>query len=302
MTARASSMPTDATRVTVVSACCAEVRNIAAGRGAQADERLVERRRASRARSPCMSTSTSARRTRSGGGGAGRCQLARAACRDSSGVSPSSTAARTDAAHRPSPLPSSSVEGLAQLLRAERLGLEERELPAVERLAELRILVGERAAGRRCPRRARPRNSSSRVGSPCGCVAAIGSTGRMPYGRQSRRSKSTGPAATGAAVASRSAVTASASSPGASGGSGSPLRRLALELDHAEAVGLAAEVRRQQPMRLGPVRGELARGGVADAQSAAELDRAPPTEMPTSGATAAYGMTVRRRATRSSSA
>ena len=66
-----------------------------------------------------------------------------------------------------------------------------------------------------------PRNASSRDGSPGGCVAAIGSTGRIPYGRQSRRSKRTGPAATGAEVASRSAVTASASSAGASGGSAS---------------------------------------------------------------------------------
>ena len=74
------------------------------------------------------------------------------------------------------------------------------------------------------PRRAarRPaRHGTSRAGSPRpgGCVAAIGSTGRIPNGRQSSRSKSTGPAATGAAVASRIAETASASSAGASGGS-----------------------------------------------------------------------------------
>ena len=67
-----------------------------------------------------------------------------------------------------------------------------------------------------------PRNWSSRVGSPGGCVAAIGSTGRMPNGRQSRRSKRTGPAAIAPAVARRSALTASASSPGASGGSRRP--------------------------------------------------------------------------------
>ena len=70
---------------------------------------------------------------------------------------------------------------------------------------------------------ARPaRNESSRVGSPLGWVAAIGRTGRMPYGRQSSRSKRTGPAAIGAAVARRMAVTASANSPGASGGSVAP--------------------------------------------------------------------------------
>ena len=66
-----------------------------------------------------------------------------------------------------------------------------------------------------------PRNESRRVGSPGGCVAAIGSTGRMPYGRPSSVSNSTGPAASGAAVASRSAETASANSAGASGGSSS---------------------------------------------------------------------------------
>ena len=80
-----------------------------------------------------------------------------------------------------------------------------------------------RARVARADSAARPaRNESSRVGSPLGCVAAIGRTGRMPYGRQSSRSKRTGPAAIGAAVARRMAVTASANSPGASGGSVAP--------------------------------------------------------------------------------
>ena len=47
------------------------------------------------------------------------------------------------------------------------------------------------------------RNGSSRVGSPGGAVAAIGSTGRIPYGRQSSRSNNTGPAATGSGTWSR---------------------------------------------------------------------------------------------------
>ena len=110
-------------------------------------------------------------------------------------------------------------ERAAQLLGAERLVLEERELPAVERLGERRVRVGERRARSSTSRVTSARNESSRVGSPGGCVAAIGSTGRIPNGRQSSRSKSTGPAATGAAVASRIAETASASSAGASGGS-----------------------------------------------------------------------------------
>ena len=66
-------------------------------------------------------------------------------------------------------------------------------------------------------------------------------------------------------------MTASASSPGASGTSSRPLER-ALELEHAEAVGLAPEVARQQPGRLGPHRGELAGRGRAHADAAAELD------------------------------
>ena len=115
------------------------------------------------------------------------------------------------------------------------------------------------------------RKESSRVGSPGGCVAAIGSTGRIPNGRQSSRSKSTGPAATGAAVASRIAETASASSAGASGGS-SPGSRPALELEHAVAVDLPAEAGREQALRLGPVMRELARRCGAKPDPAAELD------------------------------
>ena len=122
-------------------------------------------------------------------------------------------------------------------------------------------------------RRARPRNSSSRVGSPGGWVAAIGSTGRMPYGRPSSVSKSTGPAASGAAVASRIAETASAISAGASGTS-SPAPQRGAQLDHAVAVGLATEASRQEPPRLGPVPRQLAirRGPDADALAQLALD------------------------------
>ena len=55
-----------------------------------------------------------------------------------------------------------------------------------------------------------PRNESRRVASPGGCVAAIGRTGRIPNGRPSSVSNNTGPAESGAAVASRIALTASA--------------------------------------------------------------------------------------------
>src|SRR5947209_20451771 len=41
-------------------------------------------------------------------------------------------------------VPERRVERMAELLAAERIVLEERQLPAVERIAELRILVCER--------------------------------------------------------------------------------------------------------------------------------------------------------------
>ena len=84
-------------------------------------------------------------------------------------------------------------ERVVQLAGPERLVGEERQLPAVERLGELAVVVGERAAARGARRRARPRSASSRIASPCGCVAAIGSSGAIRSGRKSSRSKTTGP-------------------------------------------------------------------------------------------------------------
>ena len=100
----------------------------------------------------------------------------------------------------------------------------------------------------------------------------MGSTGRMPYGRQSSRSKRIGPAATGAAVASRRAVTASANSPGASGASSWEAGKDARELEHAHPLRLVTEAARQQAASLRPVRGELADGGHTHDDVAAEVD------------------------------
>ena len=152
-----------------------------------------------------------------------------------------------------------------------------------------------RAAGRRRPRRAArarrsatdARNGSSRVGSPGGAVAAIGRTGRIPYGRQSSRSKRTGPAATGAAVARRIAVTASASSPGASGTSSAPppsersssstqMRSGSRPKSRAAGRRLPATSRQALPWR--PTRTRI--------PSPSSI--CVPTERPTSGATAPY--------------
>ena len=68
---------------------------------------------------------------------------------------------------------------MAELLAAERLGLEERELPAVERFAQLRVVVGGAEPDAQVAA-TEARNGSSRVASPGGAVAAIGRTGRIP--------------------------------------------------------------------------------------------------------------------------
>ena len=61
------------------------------------------------------------------------------------GRSASSTAARIAAAQKPpSPVPSSASSASRSCAGAERLVGEERELPAVERLAECAVVVGER--------------------------------------------------------------------------------------------------------------------------------------------------------------
>ena len=120
--------------------------------------------------------------------------------------------------------------------------------------------------------RAGPRSASSRIASPRGCVAAIGSSGEIRSGRKSSRSKTTGPAAIAPAVASRSALTASASSPAASGGSPSSASSSRDELEHAEPVDVAPELGRHQPARLRPERRDLAGDRRAHADVAAELD------------------------------
>ena len=74
---------------------------------------------------------------------------------------------------------SRAARAYAKLLRAERVVLEQRELPTVEGLREMRVSVGE-AQPRMQLGRERPAESSSLIGSPGGAVAAIGNTGRMP--------------------------------------------------------------------------------------------------------------------------
>ena len=166
-------------------------------RRAQPEQHVVERAH-ELGPSPCRSVSTSERRTAS-------------SARDEAGSPAASARSAAWIARRSSlcfaeqdggaQLPGLAEEAgqrPAQLLGAKRLVLEEGELPAVERLGERRSASAS-ASRVSSSRASSARNESSRVASPGGCVAAIGSTGRIPNGRQSSRSNSTGPAATGAA-------------------------------------------------------------------------------------------------------
>ena len=187
----------------------------------QAEQRLVERRRRAR-RGPRAEASRRARgEPRRGRRGRG---ARRAAPRASSLRSCRLLGEQHRSAHRRRPgaavAAEQADERLAHLGGAERLVGEERELPAVERLAELTVVVGERSRSRRSAA-SRARTVSRRVGSPRGCVAAIGSSGATRSGRKSSRSNTTGPAAIAPGGREPQRVTASASSAAASGGSDS---------------------------------------------------------------------------------
>ena len=123
------------------------------------------------------------------------------------------------------------------------------------------------------------------VGSPGGCVAAIGSTARIPNGRQSSRSKRTGPGrdrARGREAYRGDGV----------GELGRRVRRLPrrleppLELEHAVAVDLAAEPGRQEALASGQWRASSP-GAAARTRSPSPSSTYVTTEIPTSGATAA---------------
>ncbi len=234
-----------------------------------------------------MSTSTSARRCRSASASPTRSPRARLLSRSiSAGPLARALAEEQRRAQRRRPQPVGAAEQrgqrLAQLLGAERLVLEEGQLPAVERLAELGVGVRRRRAARRGRPRgapgtrragsARRRAGSPRSAAPGGRRAAASRAART--GRARRR-----PAPP---VASRSAVTTSAISPGASGGSTARGGERLLELEHAQAVGLAAEAGGQQAARLRPEGGELAASppGAADAAAELELRREPRSRRP----------------------
>ena len=148
-------------------------RKTAAAAGRAASRRAP--RRAS-ARSPCRSVSTSARRTAS-----------RASRRSRSARSDSSTsralgrlvAEQHGSAHRRGPralfAAEQAGERLGDLAGAERLLGEERELPAVERLAEPAVVVGEQELRAQVGRE--PCRGSCRAGSPRRAAASPRSAG-----------------------------------------------------------------------------------------------------------------------------
>ena len=207
-------------------------------------------------------------------------------------VSPTSTAARIAAAQSPSDAAEQRGERLAQPLRAERLVLEQRQLPALERLAELGVVLGLGELGRADRRRAS--RATGRAGSARRPARSrrSRSSAATPNGWRSSRSKTTGPAATGAPVASRSAVTASASSAGASGGVVLPGRA-------ARARGRATHVRSGSLPKPGGSSSRASGHRAVSSSSVVARTRIPrassivtPTERPTSGAAARYKRVV----------
>ena len=179
------------------------------------------------------------------------------------------------AAHGGSPgsvaLAERGLERMAELLAAERLGLEERQLPAVESVTEARVVVryGEpdpyvarhRGAEGIEPRRLAGRsgrrdrqNRADPVRPPVEPLEQDRSRGDRSRGREPDRRDRVRELGRRVGCLVR------------------PARERALELEHAGSVRLAAEVPRQQPRGLGPHRRELARGGHPHADPVAELD------------------------------
>jgi hypothetical protein len=149
---------------------------------------------------------------------------------------------------------------MAELLAAKRVGLEERQLPAVESVAETRVVVGygeanPHVARHRCAEGIEPRrlarwsgrrdrqNRADPVRPPVEPLEQDRSRGdRCRRGKPDRRDR----------------VRELGRRVGCLVG---PARERALELEHADPVRLATEVPRQQPRGLGPHRRELPRGG-----------------------------------------
>ena len=177
-------------------------------------------------------------------------------------------------------------ERLPQLLGAERLGLEQRQLPAIERLAELRILVGGDQARAEVGREPAAEGVEARR-----LAARLGGRDRQdgtdPVRAPVQPLEEDGAGRDRAGSASRSAVTASESSPGASGASEEPGASA-----RSSSRTQSRSVSRPKSCGRRPVASGQRR---ASSPAAATRTRMPspssicvPTEIPTSGATAAY--------------
>ena len=149
--------------------------------------------------------------------------------------------------------------------------MEERELPAVERLEDVGVGRGgdpllqlghepraEWIEARRFPRRklcGERRHRSDAVGAPVEPLEEDGSRRERPGGGEAKGGHG--------AAEFRGRLRHEA---------GGPVE-LALELEDERPVDLTAEVAREEARRLGPGRGELAARGRPHAEAAAELDR-----------------------------
>ena len=190
------------------------------------------------------------------------------------------------AAQRPAVAAEQADEGLTDLRRAERLLGEQRELPAVERLAELAVRV--------CQRQAFPQ-----FGSQPG--AHLVEAGRLPA-RPRRRDRQQGRDAQRPEIepfeddrAGRDcAGRREAQGRDRVGELGCGIRRLrlvglqvALQLQQEHPVGVPPEFGRHQSLRLGPELRDLACNNRAERDAAAELGVVP-AESPITGASATY--------------
>ena len=176
---------------------------------------------------------------------------------------------RSAAAQAPSPLPSSAS--------SEERSCSARNEPSWKSASSQRSSASpssrSSSAAPSLPistRAVSPRKTSSRVGSPGGCVAAIGST--RPHAErppveplEEHRPGRDRPARREPERRDRVRdLTRSIGRLAAVGG------HRQLELEHAHPVGLAAEALRPQARGVGPVRGELAVCRVPDAQPVSE--------------------------------
>ena len=180
------------------------------------------------------------------------------------GVSPSRIAPRTAAAQKAVAAAEQRGKRLSELLRLERAVLEERQLPAVERFAELRVFVREREARQEI----------------CGEAGAEGVEPRRLAGGLRRGDRKHGADSVGAPVEALEEHRACGDRrrrgepdrgdrvgelAGRVGRLGRARFQCALELEDAKPVGLAAEVCGEQPVGLRPELCELAGCSEADA-------------------------------------